>query len=198
MRITGGEWASRRIIGPPRGDAVRPTPDALREQAFAVLWPRLAGCVFLDLFAGTGATSLEALSRGATHAIVCEMADSALAVIRRNFADLAVAATCFEIHAGPVERTLSRLAARGVVADVVWCDPPFASLDLGRDVLAAARAAGVIAGDGRVVAELPPRATPDFAGFETVRVLRGAVLLRPLAPDTQADSSSPSAMARVS
>ncbi|NCO69427.1 MAG: 16S rRNA (guanine(966)-N(2))-methyltransferase RsmD [Acidobacteria bacterium] len=179
MRITGGEWASRRLIGPVRGSDLRPTPDALREQAFAILAVRLAGCVFLDLFAGTGATSLEALSRGAARAIVCEAAIPALGVIRRNFAELAVAAGRFEIHAGPVERSLTRLAAHGVVADVVWCDPPFASLDLGREVLAAARSAGLIAGDGRVVAELPPRAAPDFAGFETLRVLRGAVLLRP-------------------
>ena len=50
MRVTGGAWASRRIAGPPKGAPLRPTPDALREQAFAILGPRLPGAGFLDLW----------------------------------------------------------------------------------------------------------------------------------------------------
>lgn len=178
MRITGGTLGSRTVLGPPRGAPLRPTPDALREQAFQVLTPWLDGAVFLDLFAGTGVVSLEALSRGAARVILCEQAVAAQALIRRNLKDLDVAPTAWALHPGPVERALPRLAAQGVRATVAWCDPPFAAWDDGLEALTLARELGVLAADARVVVELPPRREVDLPGFEPVRTLRGAILLR--------------------
>ena len=178
MRITGGEWASRRVAGPGRAAALRPTPDTLREQAFAVLAPGLAGEPFLDLFAGTGVVSLEALSRGAATAVLLERSPAAVALIRRNFAALAVPPERFEVLAGEASRALARLAARRFAAAFAWCDPPFAAWDEGVRTLALARELGVLGGGAAVVIEAPPKMTPALAGFEVVRQLRGAFLLR--------------------
>ena len=83
MRITGGRWRSRRLKGPGRAATLRPTPDALRERVFAVLGD-LDGAVVLDLFAGTGAVGLEALSRGAAQVVSVDRHRSAARLVRHN------------------------------------------------------------------------------------------------------------------
>ena len=178
MRVTGGDWASRRIAGPAKDAPVRPTPDALREQAFAVLGPRLPGARFLDLFAGTGINSLEALSRGAACAVLGERASAAAALIRRNFAALTVADAMWELYARDARTALAALAARARTFDLAWCDPPFASWRDGPDALAQAREAGVLGPGAEAVLEAPPRAVVAIPGFAVVRELRGAFLLR--------------------
>ena len=178
MRVTGGAWASRRVAGPPQGAALRPTPDALREQAFAVLGPRLAGAAFLDLFAGTGVNSLEALSRGAARSVLVERAPAAATLIRRNFAALAVPEGAWELIARDALQALAALARRGLRFDLAWCDPPFAAWEEGLAALANARAAGVLAAGAAVVLEAPPKAEPALPGFAVARALRGAFLLR--------------------
>jgi 16S rRNA (guanine(966)-N(2))-methyltransferase RsmD len=177
MRITGGAWGSRRIAGPPKGAPVRPTPDALREQAFAVLGPRLAGAAFLDLFAGTGVNSLEALSRGAARSVLVERAPAAAQLIRRNFAALAVPEDAWELIVRDATLALAGLAKRGLRFDVAWCDPPFAAWEAGFAALAHALQAGVLAAGAAVVLEAPPKAEPAVPGFAVVRALRGAFLL---------------------
>ncbi|HUK12680.1 MAG TPA: RsmD family RNA methyltransferase [Thermoanaerobaculaceae bacterium] len=178
MRISGGEWRSRRVAGPPARSPVRPTPDALREQAFAVLGASLAGAVFLDLFAGTGVNSLEALSRGATRAVLVDDSPAAAALIRRNLAALGVEEARWELVVRPAGRAVRELAERGLRPGVVWCDPPFAEWELGPDALARALDAGLLAPGARVVLELPPRRTAEIPGLAVARELRGAVLLR--------------------
>jgi len=179
VRITGGVWRSRLVAGPPRGTRLRPTPDALREQAFQVLSPHLEGAVLVDLFAGTGVVSLEALSRGAALAVMCEPARAVQKLIRRNFASLGAPPGAWELHPGPAEQVLPRLAARGLRATLAWCDPPFGAWDQGPEVLALAVATGVLAAGALVVVELPPRRAFALPGFEPIRPLRGAVLFRP-------------------
>ena len=89
MRIVSGEFRSR-LLETPRGMDTRPTSDRLRETVFNVLQPRMAGARFLDLYAGSGANGLEALSRGAAEAVLVEQAAPALAAIRKNVAALGV------------------------------------------------------------------------------------------------------------
>ena len=178
MRITGGAWVSRHVAGPGRGKTLRPTPDALREQAFAVLAPELGGAVFLDLFAGTGVNSLEALSRGAASAVLIDCAPASVALMRRNFAALGVAPDHFEILAKEIRRALPGLAAHGLEATVAWCDPPFAAWEEGPAALALACEVGVLRTGAGVVLEAPPKVTPEVPGFEVVRALHGAFLLR--------------------
>jgi 16S rRNA (guanine966-N2)-methyltransferase len=81
MRVIAGTYRSRPLLA-PRGDLTRPTSDRLRETLFNILAPRLTGCRFADLYAGTGAVGIEALSRGAEHVWFTEKAEPALAAIR--------------------------------------------------------------------------------------------------------------------
>ncbi len=182
MRITGGEWGSRRLLGPRAADEIRPTPDALREQGFAVLAPALAGAAFLDLFAGTGAVALEALSRGAAFAVAVERDRRAGELIRRNAEALGAGRDRFELHPFAAAAALPRLAERGRTFAAGWCDPPFAAWDEGVRDLERAVALGLFAPGALIVLETPPRRRPSVAGAEAVRELRGAFLLRVAPP----------------
>lgn len=118
MRVIGGEFRSRRLKTLP-GLATRPTPDRLRETLFDILAPRIAGSVFLDAYAGTGAVGIEALSRGASRAIFIEKNRAAAAVIHDNLASLDIEKRA-EIFTGKVLTVLARVSA-----DIVFLDPPY-------------------------------------------------------------------------
>jgi 16S rRNA (guanine966-N2)-methyltransferase len=117
MRIIAGEFKGRRLKSVP-GMATRPTPDRLRESLFSILQPELPGCRFVDLFAGTGAVGLEALSRGAERVVFVEIASKAVDVLRDNIASLK--ANRVTVLKQPVKRAL-----RGLEADIVFLDPPY-------------------------------------------------------------------------
>jgi 16S rRNA (guanine966-N2)-methyltransferase len=122
MRIIAGTFRSRTLEA-PAGMATRPTSDRLRETLFNVLAPRIAGARFLDLYAGSGAVGLEALSRGATQVDFVERAEPALLVLRGNLARLGVTAG-FRIHGAGVGAALRKMKA-GSAFDVVFLDPPY-------------------------------------------------------------------------
>jgi 16S rRNA (guanine966-N2)-methyltransferase len=118
MRVIAGEFRSRRLKSLP-GLNTRPTPDRLRETLFNVLAPRLAGCIFMDVYAGTGAVGIEALSRGARRCFFIEKNRAAAAVIHENLAllDLERRAEVFTAKAATV---LERARA-----DIAFLDPPY-------------------------------------------------------------------------
>jgi 16S rRNA (guanine966-N2)-methyltransferase len=118
MRVIAGEFRSRVLKTLPGLDT-RPTPDRLRESLFNILAPELAGAVFLDAYAGTGAVGIEALSRGAARAIFIERTRQAAAVIRENLTALRVLDRA-EILQG---RVLQYLPHRK--PDIVFLDPPY-------------------------------------------------------------------------
>ncbi len=99
---------------------VRPTPDRLREALFNVLAPRMEGLVFADLYAGTGAVGIEALSRGAAKAIFVEQKFAAVRAIRENLRSLEIEARA-EVRQGRATAMLPHIAA-----DIVFLDPPYA------------------------------------------------------------------------
>ncbi len=118
MRVIAGEFRSRVLKSVP-GLQVRPTPDRLRESLFNVLAPRIGGCVFLDAYAGSGAVGIEAVSRGAKHAILIERDARALAVIRENVAALGLHDRVTILRG----RALTLLPTQTV--DLVFIDPPY-------------------------------------------------------------------------
>src|ERR1700757_1694765 len=123
MRIIAGRLRSRTLQA-PAGLATRPTSDRLRETLFNVLAPRIEGADFLDLYAGSGAVGIEALSRGAKHVVFVERAPAALKVLRGNLAKLGLT-TGFSIQSGSVGAYLRRAASEGRRFDVVFLDPPY-------------------------------------------------------------------------
>ena len=124
MRIVAGRWRGRHIDA-PRGDAVRPTGDRVREAWLSIVNPWLAGARVLDLFAGSGALGLEALSRGAELVDFVENASNSLSTIRAN-ADLLGAGPAAVIHRADALIYATELEAHDY--DVAFADPPY---DLG-------------------------------------------------------------------
>lgn len=124
MRVIAGHYRSR-ILQAPRGLETRPTSDRLRETLFNVLAPRIEGAVFLDLYAGSGAVGIEALSRGAREAIFVEQADAANRAIRGNLASLGIRGG-YALEARGASAAIRRLAEAGRQADLVFLDPPYA------------------------------------------------------------------------
>ena len=153
MRVVAGTYRSRQLVA-PRGAATRPTSDRLRETLFNVLTPRIEGARFADLYAGSGAVGLEALSRGAGHCTFVEQAPPAITAIRANLATLGIARD-FSLEARSVKRSLEHLATAQPRFDIVFLDPPY---DAAAEYIAtlnriAADAASLLAPDARVVAE---------------------------------------------
>ena len=145
MRITGGSFRSRGLVA-PKGQATRPTSDRVREALFSML---VSDGVFLDepgphvldLYAGSGALGLEALSRGARRVVFVESARPALQAIRTNVEALDMG-SCVEIRALPVQRALKELAGLAPRFDLIVIDPPYADVrtsDFG-EILAGAAA----------------------------------------------------------
>ncbi|MGD1091467.1 MAG: 16S rRNA (guanine(966)-N(2))-methyltransferase RsmD [Bryobacteraceae bacterium] len=120
MRVIGGEFRSRLLKSLPGLD-VRPTPDRLREALFNVLTPRIHGARFLDIYAGTGAVGIEALSRGASHAIFIESNRAAVNVIRENLRSLGLEARA-QVRPG---RAGSIAAGLQEPIDIAFVDPPY-------------------------------------------------------------------------
>lgn len=123
MRIIGGAARGRRIRA-PRGSAIRPTADRVREALFDILPRDLAGMRVLDLFAGSGSLSLEALSRGAASALLVDESAEAARLMRRNLETLGFADRA-RVWPQPVGKALRRLSDEGAAYDVVFLDPPY-------------------------------------------------------------------------
>lgn len=158
MRVIAGEFRSRQLVA-PRGMATRPTSDRLRETLFNVLGPRLVGTRFADLYAGSGAVGIEALSRGAACCCFVENAPAAVAAIRENLTALKIKDR-FAIESRSSARALADLAQRQQRFDLVFLDPPYeaaAEYTATLDVLAA-NAAALLSPETLVIAEHARRA----------------------------------------
>jgi 16S rRNA (guanine966-N2)-methyltransferase len=163
VRVVGGTARGRTLVA-PAGRRTRPTADRVREAVFNALWSRgaLDGARVVDLFAGSGALGIEALSRGAARATFVDSDRAARAAIARNldtcgFTDRA------DIVAAPVERFLDALDNAGGPFDLALCDPPYA-FDGWAGILAARPAPLIVAEAG------DPVAAPD--GWAVVRESR--------------------------
>lgn len=130
MRVIAGLYRSRPLTA-PKGLDTRPTYDRLRETLFNVLAPRLAGSVFVDLYAGSGANGIEALSRGSRFAYFVETGEPALDAIRANLGSLGIKGM-YGLEPRTVSSFLRRSAANvlktGQTFDIVFLDPPYDSL----------------------------------------------------------------------
>jgi 16S rRNA (guanine966-N2)-methyltransferase len=149
MRVISGTYRSRRLTA-PRGVRTRPSSDRLRETLFNVLGSRVDGAVFGDLFAGSGAVGIEALSRGASMVYFVDHAGPAIAAIRANLAALKIESG-FQVISSSVSAALRRLSP----CSIVFLDPPYAAAEEYDSTLAtlAQHADDLLTADGIVVAE---------------------------------------------
>src|SRR5947208_10983261 len=150
MRVIAGSRKGHRLSA-PRGLDTRPTSDRVRENVFNMLGP-LEGARVLDLFAGSGALAIEALSRGAAHAVIVERDGRAVEVIRANLEALGLGEDEARVVHAPARAALRDASARGDAYDLVLLDPPYRDAPaLGRELSEALPA--VLAPAARVVTE---------------------------------------------
>ena len=179
MRVIGGNFKGRRLKT-PTWEGLRPTSDKLRETLFNILAPRIEGARLLDVYAGTGAVGIEAISRGAAHVTFVERDRRAARLIEQNLAACRIEAADYTIEVGDAVTVLRRLAplwrgrhakanrdvaghrpGRAAGVDLVWLDPPYELSNIG-DVLEAA--ARLLDPGGLLILERATRRPPDLPG----------------------------------
>ena len=154
MRIIGGAWGGRRIVT-PKGTSTRPTSDRVREALFSILGP-LDGERVLDLFAGSGALGLEALSRGAGSATFVDRAPAAINAVRANLDTVGGEAEVLRVD---VRSFLRDAPGRGAIYDLVFLDPPYGeAVRLGPEL----ELRGLLGPGARVVSESDRRSPLDL------------------------------------
>ena len=159
MRVIAGTYRSRQLTA-PRGLGTRPTSDRLRETLFNIIAPRIPACRFVDLYAGTGAVGIEAISRGATHVWLSENADLALASLRANLAALQITHG-YTLEDRGTGALLQRLAKTTPV-EIVYLDPPYEAAneyESTLSLLGSARGKALLAPNALVIAEHSSKST---------------------------------------
>ena len=191
MRITSGKYGGR-IVRTPRGDAVRPTQDRVREALFSMLLAELPGARFLDLFAGTGAVGIEAVSRGAGDVVWVEGDRVIHRLTVQNVTDIAGATLARNVVCSDVTRWI-RTAGRGTAFDIVFADPPYVQAKDGglTELAEALKQHAVVAPGGLLIVEMPVDA--PVAALEGWEILRDRtygktrLVIRQLAHDEPKD-----------
>ena len=171
MRIIAGKYRSR-VLRTLKGMKLRPTSDRLRETLFNILGSTVESVRFVDLYAGSGAVGIEALSRGARHVIFVEQHAPAAALIRRNVESLGIRVQA-EVLSLDVVRAIEQLEVRRVHAHIIFLDPPYAADKEYEQTLETLGESAILAPDGRVIVEhLRKRELPErFGQLELVRVV---------------------------
>ncbi len=131
MRITGGK-AARRLLKVPKGLDVRPTPDLVKQAVFNSLGNRVEGAHILELFAGTGALSLEALSRGGVSTVCVEKSARHAAILRDNFQTAGFAPEVLQTRVQDVFTVIGQLEQEGRRFELILADPPYGEKNVGR------------------------------------------------------------------
>ncbi len=158
MRVVAGLYGGRRLVAPP-GSATRPTSDRVREALFSVLGAGVQGARVLDLYAGSGALGIEALSRGAASAVFVDHSAKAVAAVRTNLEALGIEAA---VHRMQARAALRPPSAASDEYDLVFLDPPYRrAAELGRELSEALPA--VLADGARVVSESDRRDPLELA-----------------------------------
>jgi 16S rRNA (guanine966-N2)-methyltransferase len=149
MRIISGTARGTKLLSPKGG--VRPTLDYVKESLFNILAPDIGGAAFLDLFCGSGAMGLEALSRGAAHTV---FVDIDIQTAARNIAKTKTAGSSRVIKSDAV-KAVRLLAAESAKFDIIYADPPYGDCAAVQAVLEAVSAGKLLTVDGTLLAETP-------------------------------------------
>ncbi len=161
MRVISGALGGRLLVS-VRGMSTRPTSDPVKEALFNILAPVLERARVLDLFSGTGALAIEALSRGAASAALVESEEQACRVIRRNLANLDLSEVA-RVYRGPVSGVVPWMGRHGYRFDGIFVDPPYRR-GLIVDTLERVARARILEPNGWLVAEHEAREWPGDSG----------------------------------
>jgi 16S rRNA (guanine966-N2)-methyltransferase len=171
MRVIAGQYRRRKLRSLP-GPEIRPTSDRLRETLFNVLCAgdpaALGDSIWLDLYAGTGAVGIEALSRGARMVHFVESSEAAAEVIARNLKSLGIAGD-FRVMRNDTAKALRRLETTGQVADFIFLDPPYSMKDEYTKTLATLSQSNLLGERSMVIAEHEKKFDPGEAFGELRR-----------------------------
>lgn len=172
MRVIAGKYRSRRLAAPP-GMATRPTSDRLRETLFNVVASRVPDSVWLDLFAGSGAVGIEALSRGARSATFVESSSAAAKIIRKNLQSLEIEEG-FEVIEREAATALRMLDAQAVNFDFCFLDPPYRKMSDYEQILGFLSQSRLLGPESLAIAEHDKHFDPgdEFGSLRRRRVLR--------------------------
>ena len=161
MRVIAGKYKGRALFS-PKDESVRPTTDRIKENVFNLIQGRIAGASFLDLFGGSGAMSIEALSRGAREAVISDPSRDSVALIKKNFAKVGVG------KEGQILELPYDLAAKRLVGkrfDLIYLDPPYRA-PYYEDILARISDCDLLAEDGVLLFEhATERPFPEAKGY---------------------------------
>jgi 16S rRNA (guanine966-N2)-methyltransferase len=152
MRIIAGTYRSRQLKS-PKGLALRPTSDMLRETLFNILGPRVEGSRFLDLFAGTGAVGIEAVSRGASFVVFVENHAPASRLIKENLSLLGIESGARVISSDAVAAVAKLERDSALAFDFVFLDPPYAEETKYQETLRALERSRLVEESAVVIAE---------------------------------------------
>lgn len=158
MRVISGTLKGRKLSA-PKGKALRPTSDRVREAIFDILQYEVQGRKVLDLFAGTGALGIEALSRGAIKAVFVEANALFFSVLKKNLNDFGLQERAEVLHR-EVRTGIKTLAGQGEEFDLVFLDPPYGK-GLARQTLQALSEEKIVSREGLIVAEHSREENPD-------------------------------------
>jgi len=168
MRIISGTAKGRKLFA-PAGDETRPTSDKIRGSVFNIIGQRVYDAQVLDLFGGTGALSLEAISRGAAHAVIVDSARAALQAIERNARNVAKEDFDKRIRILKSDYRSAIGQLEGRVFDLVFLDPPYRMAEAYADALLRLDALGCITEDTLIVMERSKSAEVSVPeGFESI------------------------------
>ena len=204
MRVIAGTYRSRRLLA-PAGESTRPTSDRLRETLFNVLSPWIPGARFADLYAGTGAVGIEAISRGAAYVLFAERAPEPLSVLRGNLRALAIGSG-YAISERSTASTLGRLLPSPAQPfDVIFLDPPYDAVSEYQEtfgVLGSTPGTSLVGARTVVVAEHATRLAlaARYGRLHRTRTLRqgdASLSFFASAPEPKAGSTEPDASGEV-
>lgn len=169
MRIVSGKFGGRRLSAVP-GMATRPTTDKVKEALFNIIGPYFAGGTSLDLFAGSGGLSIEAVSRGIDSAILIDRQYQAIKTIKKNIA-VTKHPEQFTVYKMDAQKAVGMLAQKGQTFQLVFLDPPYAKQQIVKNMAAMAER-GLLADRALVIAETDQKAQLPTADWDNFRFVK--------------------------
>lgn len=168
MRVISGQARGLKLKA-PEGLETRPTTDRIKESLFNIMAPDLYGCVFLDLFSGSGGIGIEALSRGAEKAVFVDSSPKSIAVIKDNLSRARLEDKA-EVICKDIFSVIKSLSLKGAAFDIIYMDPPY-SKGLVDASIEAIHSGGILKKDGYIAAEQATDEPPlNPSGFKVFRV----------------------------